>query len=102
MWFLVRMGFWLTVVSILLGRAPMSWLGGVEGTASLSDKRVPSSQNTLTPADLAATWREPVTAGEPLHDVKKRARPSAKSRPASVSKALSTSTAVSRPALEVK
>ena len=80
MWFLVRMVFWLTVVSILLGRAPMSWLGGVEGPASrsrptLSDKSVPLSQNTLTPADLAATWRDPVRVGEPLHEVKQRARP---------------------------
>jgi hypothetical protein len=78
MWFLVRMVFWLTVVSILLGKPPLGWLGGVEGPASrptLSDKRVPPSQNTLTAADIVATWRDPVTAGELLHEMKQRARP---------------------------
>jgi hypothetical protein len=78
MWFLVRMAFWLTVVSILLGKPPLGWLGGVEGTASrptLSDERVPPSQNTLTPADLVATWRDPVRAGKLLHKVNQHARP---------------------------
>jgi len=69
MWFLVRMVFWLTFVSILLGRAPLSWIGGTEGTASLSDKRVLPSQSTLTPADLAATWRDPVRARELLREM---------------------------------
>jgi hypothetical protein len=107
MWFLVRMVFWLTVVSILLGRAPLSWLGGVERTASLSDKRIPSSQSTLTPADLAATWREPVRAGELLHEVKQRARPhvalrSGDSTRAPASKMHAASTSESRSTPEVK
>jgi hypothetical protein len=109
MWFLVRMVFWLTFVSILLGRAPLSWIGGTEGTASLSDKRVLPSQSTLTPADLAATWRDPVGAGERFLEVKQRPRPaphvalrSDESREASVSKTHAASRTVSRPAPQVK
>ena len=78
MWFLLRMAFWLIVVSILLGKSPMGWIVGVEGTASgptERDRRVPPSQNTLTPADLVATWRDPVRAGELFRGMKQRARP---------------------------
>lgn len=109
MWFLVRMVFWLTFVSILLGRAPLSWIGGAEGTATLSDKRVVPSQSTLTSADLAATWRDPVRAGEPFLEGKQRPRPaphvalrSDNSMQASVSKMHAASTAVSRPVPQVK
>jgi hypothetical protein len=67
MWFLVRMAFWLSVVSLLLPAAPSKKTtsvpqGGARGMSaaeSLDKSARKTPQDTLTPADLAVPWRGP-------------------------------------------
>jgi hypothetical protein len=67
MWFLVRMAFWLSVVSLLLPVAPSQKTtsvpqGGTRGMSaaeSLDKSARKTPQDTLAPADLAVPWRGP-------------------------------------------
>jgi hypothetical protein len=68
MWFLMRMAFWLGVVSLMLPAAPsqkatsvpqVGGTGGMSAAKGVAKSARKTSQDTLMPADLAAPWRGP-------------------------------------------
>jgi hypothetical protein len=73
MWFLVRMAFWLSVVSLLLPAAsPQKTASvrqvGAEGMSAAVDKSLRKTpKDTLMPADLTIPWRAaPAQRTDPL------------------------------------